>query len=284
MKAWLQAQLQCEKQGLGYVLITVSQVQGSAPRSVGAKILVTHNAQFDSIGGGHVEYKAIARARQLLKNGVQASGNGLSFEDYALGASLGQCCGGKVQLMYELVTPTFMPVVVFGAGHVGRALVPMLAHLPVAVTWVDGRYDMLPKQIPDGVNCVHEEHPVDAIADCPANACYLIMTHHHGLDLQRAEAALKRGDSRYVGVIGSRTKAAKFRHRLLDKGLAEAMSVFACPMGDKNITGKLPMEVAVSVAAQVMKLYQQEPMAKPVAGLVPEGVTASTASISTELV
>lgn len=258
MKAWLHAQSQCEKQGLCYVLITVTQVQGSAPRSVGAKMLVSQQEQFDSIGGGHLEHKAIAHARQLLQAPLEQAK--LSFEDYALGASLGQCCGGQVQLMYELVVADLLPVVVFGAGHVGRALVPMLAQLPVAVTWVDGRYDMLPKQVPEAVNCVHEEHPVDAIADCPANACYLIMTHHHGLDLQLAEAALKRGDSRYVGVIGSRTKAAKFRHRLLDKGLAEAMSVFACPMGDKSITGKLPMEVAVSVAAQVMKLYQQEPI------------------------
>jgi len=283
MKAWLHAQLQSEKQGLDYVLITVSQVRGSAPRSVGAKMLVTAQGQFDSIGGGHLEHKAIAHARQLLQVDASATGNELSFEDYALGASLGQCCGGQVQLMYELVSLNLMPVVVFGAGHVGRALVPLLAQLPVALTWVDGRYDMLPKQVPDAVNCVYEEHPVDAIEDCPANACYLIMTHHHGLDLQLSEAALRRGDGRYVGVIGSRTKAAKFRHRLLDKGLAGAMSIFACPMGDKNIVGKLPMEVAVSVAAQVMSLYQQEPLAKPITKHA--SITESfSSSISTQLV
>jgi len=283
VKAWLQAQLRCEKQALDYVLITVSQVQGSAPRNVGAKMLVTAQGQFDSIGGGHLEHKASAHARQLLQVDTSATANKVSFEDYALGASLGQCCGGQVQLMYELVASNLMPVVVFGAGHVGRALVPLLAQLPVAVTWVDGRYDMLPKQVPNAVNCIHEEHPVDAIADCPANTCYLIMTHHHGLDLQLSEAALKRGDGRYVGVIGSHTKAAKFRHRLLDKGLAEAMSVFACPMGDKNITGKLPMEVAVSVAAQVMKLYQQQPMAMPSIGLAASAESLAS-SIHTEFV
>ena len=255
MKTWLQAQLRCEEQGQAYVLISVCEVQGSSPRNVGAKILVTQEAQFDTIGGGHLEHKAVKYARQLLhdKPGQQTT----EWQNYALGASLGQCCGGQVALLYEQVAAANMPLVVFGAGHVGRALVPVLAQLPVAITWVDSRYDMLPKQVPAGVKCVHEEHPLDAIADCLPASCYLIMTHHHGLDLQLAEAALKRGDGRYVGVIGSRTKAARFRHQLLNKGLAASMQAFDCPMGEVGIKGKLPMEVAISVAAKVMKLYQQ---------------------------
>lgn len=255
MKSWLRAQMQCEQQGHAYVLVTVCEVQGSTPRSVGAKMLVTHDGLFDSIGGGHLEHKAVQYARHLMQQDNEH--NQLHMQDYALGASLGQCCGGTVKLMFEQVPCSPMPVVVFGAGHVGRALVPLLAQLPVAVTWIDGRYDMLPKQIPIGVQCVHEEYPVDAIADCRAGSCFLIMTHHHGLDLQLSESALQRGDANYVGVIGSRTKAAKFRRRLQDKGLSDSMSVFACPMGDGQITGKLPMEIAVSVAAQVMSLYQQ---------------------------
>ncbi|MDP6968177.1 MAG: xanthine dehydrogenase accessory protein XdhC [Gammaproteobacteria bacterium] len=255
MKAWLQAQCQCEEQGLAYVLISVCEVQGSSPRNVGAKMLVTEQAQFDTIGGGHLEHKAVKYARSLLRD--KPNQQTTALQHYALGASLGQCCGGQVTLLYEQMAVSKMPVVIFGAGHVGRALVPVLASLPVAITWVDSRYDMLPKQVPTGVNCVHEEHPVDAIDDCLPGSCYLIMTHHHGLDLQLAAAALKRGDGRYVGVIGSRTKAARFRHRLLAKGLAAAMPTFHCPMGEASIKGKLPMEVAISVAATVIKLYQQ---------------------------
>ena len=148
---------------------------------------------------------------------------------------------------------------VFGAGHVGRALVPLLAQLPISVTWVDGRYDMLPNTLPMGVQGVQEDTPVDAIADAPVNACYIIMTHHHGLDLALAEAALSRQDARYVGVIGSASKAARFRHRLRDKGLSIPLDqVFQCPVGVPDITGKLPTEVAISVAAKIMQLYQQK--------------------------
>lgn len=260
MKTWLQAQWQCEEQGQAYVLISICEVQGSSPRNTGAKMLVTLEDQFDTIGGGHLEYKAIKYARQLLleKPNQQTT----ELQQYALGANLGQCCGGQVTLLYEQMGVSKMPVVVFGAGHVGRALVPILASLPVAVTWVDSRYDMLPKQVPAGVRCVHEEHPVDAITDCLPGSCYLIMTHHHGMDLQLAEAALQRGDGHYIGVIGSRTKAARFRHRLLAKGLAESMETFHCPMGEASIKGKLPVEVALSIAATVVKLYQQLPNAE----------------------
>jgi xanthine dehydrogenase accessory factor len=258
MKIWLQNQLQCEQQQQPYALVTVQQVQGSSPRDVGSKMLITAESQFDSIGGGHLEYQAVSFARTLL--GQQQWQ--MQQVDYPLAAKLGQCCGGHVRLHYEVVMPVKMPVMVFGAGHVGRALVPLLAQLPVSLIWVDGRYDMLPKILPMGVQSVQEDTPVDAIADAPANTCYIIMTHHHGLDLALAEAALKRLDARYVGVIGSATKAARFRHRLRDKGLGSQLDkVFQCPVGIPDITGKLPAEVAIAVAAKIMQLYQQKPNA-----------------------
>ena len=255
MISWIQRQLQLEKQGKAYVLFTISQVQGSSPRSVGAKMLVDRTASYGSVGGGHLEHKLIKQARDLLANAADTTQ--VARLEFALGANLGQCCGGRVEVMMEYQPARKLPIVVFGAGHVGRALVPMLSQLPVNVIWVDGRYDMLPKQVPDGVTVVHEEHPVDAIADCPAGSCYLIMTHHHGLDLQLAEQALSRGDAAYVGVIGSATKAARFKQRLTAKGLAQDMAVFQCPMGDERIKGKLPMEIAVSVASKMMQQYQQ---------------------------
>ena len=252
MKAWLAAQCQCEQGNRPYVLVSVVALQGSSPRGVGSKILVTEDQQFDSIGGGHLEYKAIAQARQMM-----AQGDKTQMIDYPLGASLGQCCGGKVSLMFEVFSATKMPVVVFGAGHVGRALVPLLAQLPVQVTWVDSRYDMLPKELPAGVEGVHEEHPQDYVADCMASSCFLIMSHHHGVDLALTEAILKRGDAYYLGVIGSVTKGRKFRQRLAAKGFfAGAIDHLNCPMGKAGISGKYPMEVAIAIAAQVMDLYQ----------------------------
>lgn len=255
MTSWLNKQLALETQGKAYVLFTISQVQGSSPRNVGAKMLVDVDGSYGSVGGGHLEHKLIKHARQLL---AQAEDKPIVEQlEYALGANLGQCCGGRVQVMVEYQVARKLPVVVFGAGHVGRALVPLLSQLPINVIWVDGRYDMLPRQVPAGVQVVHEEHPVDAIVDCPVGSCYLIMTHHHGLDLQLAEQALARGDAAYVGVIGSATKAARFKQRLRAKGMAEQMAVFQCPMGDEGIKGKLPMEIAVSVASKIMQQYQQ---------------------------
>jgi len=252
MKAWLAAQLQHEQKNLAYVLVSIVALQGSSPRGVGSKILVTEDKQFDSIGGGHLEYKAIAQAREML-----AHGGGTQMIDYPLGASLGQCCGGRVSLMFEIFSTIKLPVVVFGAGHVGRALVPLLAQLPVQVTWVDSRYDMLPKQLPSGVVGVHEEHPQDHVADCLAGSCYLIMTHHHGVDLALTQAVLNRGDASYLGVIGSVTKGRKFRQRLAAKDYPQsAIDYLHCPMGKAGISGKHPMEVAIAIAAQVMDLYQ----------------------------
>ena len=232
MKAWLEAQWQCEQHNQSYVLVSIVALQGSSPRGVGSKLLVTEDQQFDSIGGGHLEYKAIAQARLMMTQEHQTE-----IIDYPLGASLGQCCGGKVSLMFEVFKATKMPVVVFGAGHVGRALVPLLAQLPVQVTWVDSRYDMLPKELPQGVVGMQEEHPQDYVTDCIANSCYLIMTHHHGVDLALTEAILKRGDAHYLGVIGSVTKGRKFRQRLAAKDYSvNSISHLNCPMGKAGIT------------------------------------------------
>jgi len=253
MKTWLTAQWQCEQQNQAYVMVSIVALQGSSPRGVGSKIIVTEDKQFDSIGGGHLEYKAIAQAREML-----ARGDKTQMIDYPLGASLGQCCGGKVSLMFEIFSSIKLPVVVFGAGHVGRALVPLLAQLPVQVTWVDSRYDMLPKQLPSGVVGVHEEHPQDHVADCSAGSCYLIMTHHHGVDLALTQAVLNRADASYLGVIGSVTKGRKFRQRLAAKDYSQVViDQLNCPMGKAGISGKQPMEVAIAIAAQVMDLYQK---------------------------
>jgi len=248
MKAWLTAQWQFEKQNQAYVLVSIVALQGSSPRGVGSKILVTEDKQFDSIGGGHLEYKAIAQAREML-----ARGDKTQMIDYPLGASLGQCCGGKVSLMFEIFSSIKLPVVVFGAGHVGRALVLLLAQLPVQVTWVDSRNDMLPKQLPSGVVGVHEEHPQDHVIDCLAGSCYLIMTHHHGVDFALTQAVLNRDDASYLGVIGSVTKGRKFRQRLAAKDYSQVViDQLNCPMGKAGISGKQPMEVAIAIAAQVM--------------------------------
>ncbi len=257
MKDWFLAQQDCEAQGLDYVLITVVSVQGSAPRSEGTKLLVTSHQQFDTIGGGHLEYQAVKQARDMLQH-EQAQPPKPLLKHYPLAASLGQCCGGRVSLLFEPFLLQQLQVIVFGAGHVGQALVPLLAQLPVSVIWVDNRYDMLPTDGPRGIQIRHHEHPVDQVDEAKPGCCFLVMTHHHGIDLTIAEAILKRGDAGYLGVIGSVTKGQKFHQRLAQRGFTDSqLNHLHCPMGKAGIDGKRPMEIAVAIAAQVMTLYQQ---------------------------
>ena len=255
MKDWFLALQDCETQGLDYVLITVVAVQGSAPRTEGTKMLVTADQRFDTIGGGHLEYKAIKQSRDMLQK--QQSPQPL-LQHYPLAASLGQCCGGRVTLLFEPFIIRQLPIIVFGAGHVGRALVPLLAQLPISVIWVDSRYDMFPANCPQSVQMCHHEHPVDQVDNASPGSCFLVMTHHHGMDLALTEAILKRGDALYLGVIGSVTKGRRFRQRLSQRGFTDdQLHDLHCPMGKVGIKGKRPIEIAIAIAAQIMELYQQ---------------------------
>ncbi len=255
MKGWFIALQNCESKNLDYVLITVVAVQGSAPRTEGTKMLVTADQQFDTIGGGHLEYKAIKQSRYMLQKQQSAQ---LLLQHYPLAASLGQCCGGRVTLLFEPFIMRQLPITVFGAGHVGRALVPLLAQLPISVTWVDSRYDMFPANCPQSVQMRHHEHPVDQVDKATPGSCFLVMTHHHGMDLALTEAVLKRGDALYLGVIGSVTKGRRFRQRLSQRGFTDdQLHDLHCPMGKVGIEGKRPIEIAISITAQIMELYQQ---------------------------
>jgi xanthine dehydrogenase accessory factor len=150
------------------------------------------------------------------------------------------------------------PVLLFGAGHVGRAVVLALAPLPFAVTWVDTRPDAFPSAMPRNVAAVSTRRPVDQIADAPPGGLALIMTHSHPLDLEITRAALSRADLAYVGVIGSETKRARFVRRLREAGLNEAaIARLRCPIGIEGIDGKAPAVIAASVAAELLMICQE---------------------------
>ncbi|WP_051207080.1 xanthine dehydrogenase accessory protein XdhC [Saccharospirillum impatiens] len=239
------------------VLVTVLSTAGSTPRDAAAKMVVTAAEHFDTIGGGHLEYKAIARARELL----QAGKNTTDVESISLGASLGQCCGGATQLLFEVLIPEGQPLLVFGAGHVAQHLMPILAPLDLTLTWVDPRPDWLAENTDTRICRQALEHPVDAIADAPANAWVLIITHNHQLDFELVQASLKRPDIRYIGLIGSDTKATRFQQRLAHRGWSEHdINRVICPVGLSEVPGKQPAEVAVSIAAQLLnRLHAQRP-------------------------
>ena len=145
----------------------------------------------------------------------------------------------------------------FGAGHVGAAIVRALAHLPCNVTWVDEREDMFPDHVPANVTVEATDMPEAAVADAPAGASYLVMTHSHALDQRLTEAIMARPDVGWFGLIGSKTKRRQFEHRLRARGVSEArIDSMVCPIGIPGIRNKAPAVIAASVSAQLLTVWE----------------------------
>ncbi|MWV14125.1 xanthine dehydrogenase accessory protein XdhC [Pseudomonas sp. R-28-1W-6] len=252
MNNWLEALADLQQQDQPCVLVTVIEERGSTPRNAGAKMVVAAERSHDTIGGGHLEYKALQIAREMLAAGARQP----RLERFTLGASLGQCCGGATVLLFEPMGRAQARIAVFGAGHVGRALVPLLASLPCKVRWIDSREAEFPDPLPRGVERIVSDEPVDEVAEQAAGTYFIVMTHNHQLDLELTAAILARNDFTWFGLIGSKSKRARFEHRLRERGLAsEVVQRMRCPMGLAEVKGKLPMEIAVSIAGEVIATY-----------------------------
>jgi xanthine dehydrogenase accessory factor len=325
MNNWLDALLAIARTPA--VLVTVAAVAGSSPRETGAKMAVTADAQFDSIGGGHLELRACEIARAMLADGRQRR-----LEQFALGPSLGQCCGGTVQLAFERIgadsrltslqrrwrqrqdswrlvaldqalPPLLLDhdgrclegaaaglpaldaaqtthllrdaggrlwladacrawrahLLLFGAGHVGMALVRALADLPCHVTWIDEREGMFPPSLPANTRIEITDVPEAEVAAAAAGASYLVMTHSHALDQRLCEAILRRGDAGWFGLIGSKTKRMQFERRLLARGIVrDQLDRMICPVGVPGISGKQPAVIAVAVCAQLLQVWEAQ--------------------------
>lgn len=329
MIEWIPLLLAKLAEGRPVVRMAVATVRGSAPREPGATLLYWRDgagrtAFAGTIGGGRLEARALEIADHLL----DPAGEARHVERFSLGASLGQCCGGVVELYWErfdtpaqahalatadrspaagllrycamdgsgrswvlapgeavgagLPPPAFpgraallrqgegerffverleeetVPLWLYGAGHVGSALVRVLADLPFAVTWVDSREALLQEAATGlgrpGLTALWDEDPAELAATAPADAWHLVMTHSHEQDLRICEALLKAGRFGFLGLIGSRSKAARFRHRLLQRGCApEALARMVCPIGVAGIGAKWPAAIAVAVAAQLLQ-------------------------------
>ncbi|HEX7385930.1 MAG TPA: xanthine dehydrogenase accessory protein XdhC [Castellaniella sp.] len=155
----------------------------------------------------------------------------------------------------EPIVPDAFNILVFGAGHVGHALVNILQTLPCRVTWVDAREELFPEIVPANVTLEATDTPEAVIDQAPPQSCFLIMTHDHMLDQHLCEQIMRRDDVAYFGLIGSRTKWHKFQQRFAAKGIpAERYARIICPIGEPGIEGKQPAVIAVAVAAQLMRL------------------------------
>jgi xanthine dehydrogenase accessory factor len=252
-QSWSEAVYQLTQASENYVLVTILGTAGSTPRANGTKMVITKNDIYDTIGGGHLEFKAIEKARQLLAGNKAVQ----DIENFPLAAKLGQCCGGSVAVLFEMMMVERQSIQVHGAGHVGHALVQILSQLPLQIQWVDSREGLFPEHTPANVTCVVEPYPEDAVKDASENTIFIVLTHNHQLDFTLTEKVISRGDAAFLGVIGSETKAKRFRMRLEHKGFSEQqVSQMISPVGLPEIGGKLPMEVAVSIAGQVISIYQ----------------------------
>ena len=245
------------------MLVSITDAKGSTPRSTGARMAVTASEIFATVGGGHLEFQAMIQARRML-----AEGRTDEIIEVTLGPAMGQCCGGRVSLRLALVDGAAVAailadeaaaaraaplVLLFGAGHVGRALAAALAPLPVNLLWADERTDAFPGEIDDTVEITGEEWGTVMQRSEPF-AAVVVMTYDHGLDFEITEAALGRGDAAYVGLIGSATKRRRFEKWFTGRGGdARALRRLVSPIGDFGVADKRPEVIPALVAAEILQ-------------------------------
>jgi xanthine dehydrogenase accessory factor len=248
---WQQAITHCHNQADPFAVATVISTTGSTPRKGSAKMVVTAETTHDTIGGGQLELKVTEAAREMLKSPVPSQ----KIDHFPLATKAGQCCGGSVSVLIESFPVTAMRLAVFGAGHVASALMQVLAQCDARIEWVDSRSEMFPAEVSANVQTVCLEDPVEIIRELTDTHRAVIVTHDHALDYHLAYALLTETEIDYVGLIGSDTKAKRFYTRLEKDGVSEAdRQRCICPIGLPDVKGKLPMEIAVSIAAQVLSL------------------------------
>lgn len=269
---WMQAITHCQQKQCAFVLATVIEHTGSVPRDSGAKMLITTDETFDTIGGGKLEHLVTRTARDMLIEGVFS----IRTEEYPLAAKLGQCCGGFAKVLLETHQLNTQNVAIFGAGHVANELLPILQRLPINLHWIDERESLFAQDLQENVCLIATDCPVSELKALPGNTLILIMTHNHQLDFDLVKTAVQRNDLEFVGMIGSETKAKRFRYKLQQRDLTEQqIAKMVSPVGELSIPGKTPIEVAISMAAQITQLLHQQKMA-----LVPPPVTLQSEQTS----
>ncbi len=244
------------RRGVRGAMATVIARHGSAPGTPGQKLYVAEDgASVGTVGGGAVEREVLEALRLMAGDPRNAKHAVRSFK---LGAELGMCCGGSLDVLLEPVE-ALVPLLVVGGGHVASACAPLLARLGFAVTVVDARDAWGEEGRLAGVTCVVGDYD-DVGRAFPEHAAVLVMTHDHALDQEVVEWALGRGFA-FVGGIGSRAKAQRTRDRLAAKGFAESERArVRMPLG-VDIGARLPDEIAVAVAAEMIA-WRRSPGAK----------------------
>ena len=311
------------------VMVTIAGIRGSAPREVGARRSFTASEGIGTIGGGQLEHECTRIAVAML-GGDESS----SVRTFPLGAAMGQCCGGVVDVLFEpmsaglpewlrdlralhgqrenaalltqigsetkviisesrsflresqslpeavaaralellstgvagervddwfvdTIIGTDFNIAVFGAGHVGTAVVVALSRLDCNIRWIDSRRNIF-RATPANVRAIETPEPALEVAAMPPGSLYLVMTHSHAIDFEICDRILRRRDVEYCGLIGSRSKRRRFEKRYRQQGmLQEVFDRLTCPIGVDGIGGKKPAEIAVAAAAEVLQAYER---------------------------
>ena len=258
---WVSACQYFEKRGEAYCLATLIAKAGSAPATVGAKMVVSQTHQFDTLGGGNLEHQVI----EIARKGLKATDPQVSVNRFTLSEDSGQHCGGAVQIMFEYRNVQHPKVVIFGAGHVCQALCSILKELPCAITVIDTRKKWLEPLESQGIQTSLQSNPVSILPTLPVDAYLLVMTQSHELDQDIVHHALEHQGFSFIGLIGSASKK-HYIEQELSKKLSDTslLQQLTCPIGRADIPGKMPMEIAVSVSAQLMELFAEKSSANPV--------------------
>ena len=239
---WIEAAQACARTGAPFALI--ARIGGNAD---GCRLVVTTDDVRGTCGDAAVDSAAIALARTRLATGTT-------------GATLVRAAGeDAASLLLQVARPDAFPVLIFGNGHVGRALVKVLSVVDATASWIDSRTGDFPALLPDNVKAVITDAPQDELADAPAGAFIVIATHSHALDFTLVETALSRDDWRYLGLIGSKSKRAQFERRLAARGFgSEAMARIHCPIGTAGVAirGKHPGSIAIAIAAEMLAVRE----------------------------
>ncbi|MEO6943235.1 MAG: xanthine dehydrogenase accessory protein XdhC [Lacisediminihabitans sp.] len=249
------------------VIVTVVAVRGHAPRNSGAKMVVSSDSIWDTVGGGNMEATAVARSREM----ILAATPGptlvtLNLSDKAPSEFGVQCCGGEVTMLLEPVSVT-PSVAIFGMGHVGLELARILSRHDLDLTVVDSRAEMLGderlKPLTDGSARLHVRHapvPESVLSELPANTHVLIMTHDHAEDVALCDVALRQDQLASIGLIGSKAKWVRFRKMLTSVGhSSKDLERITTPIGIPELTSKEPATIAVGVAATLLMMFEAVP-------------------------
>ncbi|MEI8410502.1 MULTISPECIES: xanthine dehydrogenase accessory protein XdhC [unclassified Kribbella] len=262
---WMKAVERLRSQRRPGVLVTVMSVRGHAPREAGAKMVVSSDGSWSTVGGGNLEALAIERSRSLIAAGsAEPEVLEVALSDKAPYQHGVQCCGGEVKLLLEPL-PVVPAVAIFGVGHVGLELARILSRHDIELHLIDSRPNQLDRLdvLDDAVANVHVHHvpvlPELVVGELPSGTHVLVMTHDHAEDAALCDAAIRRDDLATIGLIGSSAKWTRFRRKLAEDGNSEeAIARITTPIGLPDLTGKEPATIAVSVAARLLQLFTAE--------------------------